>query len=54
MGLVPKVLTAVSGVGSNPRSGHVTLASVSGGFVFSRGSPVFVPPTDWRVSFELK
>ena len=27
-------------------------AYVSGGF--SRGSPVFVPPTDWPVSYELK
>ena len=21
---------------------------------FSRGSPVFVPPTDWPISYELK
>ena len=29
--------------------GQVLLASVSGGFVF-----LGVPPTDWRVSYELK
>ena len=43
-------LTAVSGVGSSPalatcETSQVLLAGVSGGF--SRGSPVFVPPTDW-------
>ena len=31
---------------------QVLLAGVSG--VFSRGSPVFAPPTDWPVSYELK
>ena len=31
---------------------QVLLAGVSGGF--SRGSPVFAPPTDWLVSYELK
>ena len=31
---------------------QVLLAGVSGGF--SRGSPVFAPPTDWPVSYELK
>ena len=28
------------------------LAGVPGGF--SRGTPVFAPPTDWPVSYELK
>ena len=46
-------LTAVFGVGSSPalatcETSQVLLASVSGGF--SRGSPVFAPPTDWPVS----
>ena len=50
-------LTAVSGVGSSPalatcETSQVLLADVSGGF--SRGSPVFAPPTDWPVSYELK
>ena len=31
---------------------QVLLAGVSG--VFSRGSPVFAPPTDWSVAYELK
>ena len=31
---------------------QVLLAGVPGGF--SRGSPVFAPPTDWPVSYELK
>ena len=31
---------------------HVLLAGVPGGF--SRGSPVFAPPTDWSGSYELK
>ena len=48
--------TAVSGVGSSPalatcETSQVLLAGVSGGF--SRGSPVFAPPTDWPVSYEL-
>ena len=51
------LLTAVSGLGSSPalatcETSQVLLAGVSG--VFSRGSPVFVPPTDWPVSYELK
>ena len=50
-------LTAVSGVGSSPalatcETSQVLLAGVSGGF--SRGSPVFAPPTDWSVSYELE
>ena len=50
-------LTAVSGVGTSPalatcETSQVLLAGVSGGF--SRGSPVFAPPTDWPVSYELK
>ena len=50
-------LTAVSGVGSSPalakcETNHVLLAGVPGGF--SRGSPVFAPPTDWPVLYELK
>ena len=50
-------LTAVSGVGSSPalatcETSQVLLAGVSGGF--SRGCPVFAPPTDWPVSYELK
>ena len=49
-------ITAVSGVGSSPalatcETSKVLLAGVSGGF--SRGSPVFAPPTDWPVSYEL-
>ena len=31
---------------------HVLLAGVSGSF--SWGSPVFPPPTDWPVSYEVK
>ena len=43
-------LTAVSGVGSSPalatcETSQVLLADVLGGF--SRGPPVFAPPTDW-------
>ena len=50
-------LTAVSGVGYRPalatcETSQVLLAGVPG--VFSRGSPVFAPPTDWPVSYELK
>ena len=50
-------LTAVSGVGLSPTQGtcetsQVLLAGVPGGF--SWGSPVFTPPTDWPVSYELK
>ena len=50
-------LTAVTGVSSSPalatcETSHVLLAGVSGGL--SRGSPVFVPPTDWPISYELK
>ena len=49
-------LTAVSGVGTSPalatcETSHLLLAGVSG--CFSRGSPVFAPPTDWSVSCEL-
>ena len=48
---------AVSGVGSSPalatcETSQVLLAGVPGGF--SRDSPVFAPPTDWPVSYELK
>ena len=51
------ILTAVTGVGSSPalatcETSQVLLAGVSGGF--SRGSPVFAPPTDWPVLYELK
>ena len=47
----------MSGVGSSPalatcETSQVLLAGVSGGF--SRGSPVFAPPTDWPISYELK
>ena len=50
-------ITAVSGVGSSPalatcETSQVLLAGVPGGF--SWGSPVFAPPTDWSVSYELK
>ena len=50
-------LTAVTGVGSSPalatcETSQILLAGVSGGF--SRGSPVFAPPIDWPVSYELK
>ena len=31
---------------------QVLLAGVLGGF--SRGSPVFAPPTNWPVSYQLK
>ena len=49
-------LTAVSGVGSDPamatcETSQVLLAGVSG--VFSQCSPVFTPPTDRPVSYEL-
>ena len=51
------IRSSVSGVGSGPalatcETSQVLLAGVSGGF--SRGSPVFAPPTDWPVSYELK
>ena len=44
----------MTGVGSSPalatcETSQVLLAGVSGGF--SRGSPVFAPPTDWPVSY---
>ena len=47
----------MSGVGSSPalatcETSQVLIAGVPGGF--SRGSPVFAPPTDWPVSYELK
>ena len=47
----------MSYVGSSPalatcETSQVLLAGVSGGF--SRGSPVFTPPTDWPVSYELE
>ena len=47
----------MSGVGSSPiggicESSQVLLAGVPG--AFSLGSPVFVPPTDWPVSYELQ
>ena len=50
-------LTSVSGVVSSPalatcETSQVLLAGVPGGF--SRGTPVFAPPTDWPVSYELK
>ena len=50
-------LTAVSGVDSSPavatcETSQVLLAGVPG--VFSRGSPIFAPPTDWPGSYELK
>ena len=50
-------LTTVSSVGSSSTWGTretstVLLAGVLG--VFSQGSPVFAPPTDWPVSYELK
>ena len=50
-------LAAVSGVGSSPalatcETSQVLLTGVPSGF--SRGSPVFAPPTDWPVSYELK
>ena len=44
------LITRSSWCGFEPRS--VLLAGVSCGF--SRGSPVFAPPTDWPVSYELK
>ena len=50
-------LTVVSGVSSRPtmatcETGQVLLAGVPGGF--SRGTPVFAPPTVWCFSYELK
>ena len=47
----------MSGVGSSPalatcETSQVLLAGVPGGF--SRGSPVFAPPTDWPVSYNLE
>ena len=42
-------LTAVSGVGSSP-----ALATCETSQVLLAGSPVFAPPTDWPVSYELK
>ena len=53
----------MSGAGSSPalatcETSQVLLAGVPGGF--SRegggggGSPVFAPPTDWPISYELK
>ena len=47
----------LSGMGSSPalatcETSQVLLAGVSGGF--SWGSPIFAPPTDWPVSYELK
>ena len=44
LGLSPPLATC--------ETSQVLLADVSGGF--SRGSPVFAPPTDWLVSYELK
>ena len=52
--------SSVSGVGLSPaphgahvsKTSQVLLAGVHGDF--SRGSPVFAPPTDWPVSYELK
>ena len=51
------VLIAVSGVGSSPalaicETRQALLAGVSGGFF--GGSPVFAPPTDCPVSYELR
>ena len=37
---------------STLETSQVLLTGVSGGF--SRGFPVFAPPTDWPVSYELK
>ena len=50
---IEKKPCAVSGVGSSPalatcETSQVLLAGVPG--CFSRGSPVFAPPTDWPVS----
>ena len=47
----------MSSVGSSPalatcETSQVLLAGVSG--VFSRGSPIFAPSTDWPISYELK
>ena len=46
----------MSGVGSSPtqdtcETSQVLLAGVPVGF--SQGSPVFAPPTEWPVSYEL-
>ena len=46
----------MSGAGSSPalatcETSQVLLAGVAGGF--SLGSPVFAPPTDWPVLYEL-
>ena len=49
--------TQASFLGSSPalatcETSQVLLAGVPDGF--SRGFPVFAPPTDWPVSYELK
>ena len=49
--------TVVSGVGLSPalatsETNQVLLVDVPG--VFSRGSSIFAPPTDWPISYELK
>ena len=51
------MLGPLSGVDSSPalatcETSQVLLAGVPGGF--SRGSPVFAPPIDWPISYELK
>ena len=51
------IISPLCRVGSSPalatcETSQVLLAGVSG--VFSLGSPVFAPPTDWPVSYELK
>ena len=51
----PLVKMSGSAHGFEPRSGHVRQTKFCvRWFCFSRGSPVFVPPTDWCVSYELK
>ena len=47
-----KTLYNLSLIQNYGETSQVLLAGVSGGF--SRGSPVFAPPTDWPVSYELK
>ena len=44
----------MTGVGSSPALATCETSQflLAGGF--SRGSPVFAPPTDWPVSYELK
>ena len=45
-------LATVSGVGLSPTRAKLSLRLCK--VVFLGGSPVFAPPTDWPISYELK